>query len=92
MSVLVRIGRAKAILCGGKWTCANPRLEERLQSHLEIWIQKTGGPPIGNDDPDKFAADATSREMNFKVLLNSRPKRRLARSAYLAKRQIRLPF
>ena len=92
MSVLVRIGRNKAILCGGRWTCADTRVEEQLQSFLDIWVQKTGGPPIGHYDPDKYAADAICLDLGFDVLLNSRPKRRIAHGAYLSKRQIRLPF
>lgn len=92
MSVLVRIGRKKAILCGGKWSCADARLEERLQVALDIWVQKTGGPPIGNLDPDKYAAEAIRHEMEFEVVLSNRPKSRQAQTAYLSKRQIRLPF
>jgi hypothetical protein len=92
MSVLVRIGRKKAILCAGSWSCADPRLEEQLQAALEIWVQKTGGPPIGNPDPDKYAAEAIRLEMDYEILISNRPKRSNVKNAYLAKRQIRLPF
>jgi hypothetical protein len=92
MSVLVRIGRKKAILCAGKWRCADMRLEAQLQECLELWVQRTGGPPIGNADPDKFAAEAMCVEMEMEVILSNRPKSRSSQSAYLSKRQIRLPF
>ena len=92
MSVIVRIGRKKAILCAAKWRCADLRLEERLQAALDIWVQKTGGPPMNHKDPDKFAAEAIRHEVEYELLLSSRPKGRTAHTAYLAKRQIRLPF
>lgn len=92
MSVLVRIGRKKAILCAGKWSCADTRLEQQLQTSLEIWIQKTGGPPIGESDPDGYAAEAIRLEMSYEVVLSNRPQKRKSQTAYLSKRQIRLPF
>ena len=92
MSVLVRIGRKKAILCAGKWSCSDLRLEEQLQASLEIWVQKTGDPPMGNPDPDKYAAEAIRLEMDFEIVISNRPKRSNVHNAYLAKRQIRLPF
>ena len=92
MSVIVRIGRKKAILCDARWRCADLRLEEQLQASLDIWVQKTGGPPMAHKDPDRFAAEAVSQEIEFELLMCSRPKGRSARSAYLSKRQIRLPF
>jgi hypothetical protein len=92
MSVLVRIGRKKAILCAGKWSCADLRLEEQLQAALEVWVLKTGGPPIGNADPDKYAAEAMRHELDYEVLITNRPKKRAPQNAYLSKRQYRLPF
>ena len=92
MSVIVRIGRKKAILCAAKWRCADPCLEEQLQASLDIWVQTTGGPPIKHEDPDRFAAEAIRHKVEYEVLLSSRPKGRTARTAYLAKRQFRLPF
>lgn len=92
MSVLVRIGRKKAILCAGRWSCADARVEEQLQSALDIWIQRTGGPPIGNPDPDRFAADAMRNELDYEVVLSNRPRKRIPQTAYLSKRQLRLPF
>ena len=47
---------------------------------------------MGHKDPDKFAAEAISHEIEFELLMSSRPKGRSAHSAYLSKRQIRLPF
>ena len=92
MSVIVRIGRKKAILSAAKWRCADLRLEEQHQAALDIWVQKTGGPPIKHKDPDRYAAEAIRQEIDHKLLMNSCPKGRGANTAYLAKRQIRLPF
>lgn len=92
MSVIVRIGRKKAILCSGEWTSADTRLEEQLQAGLEIWIHKTGGPPIGHPDPDHYAAEALRDELGYEIVLSNKPKRGAAGNAYLGKRQIKLPF
>jgi hypothetical protein len=94
MSVLVRVGRKKAILCSGRWSCADTRLEEQLQAALDIWVQKTGGPPMGDTDPDQYAAEALSAEMCYEVVLSNKPKRKatVARRAYFHKRQFTLPF
>jgi hypothetical protein len=92
MSVIVRLGRKKAILCAGEWSCADRRLEEDLQAALEIWIHKTGGPPIGNEDPDLYAAEALRGELGLEIVLRNKPRRSTAAEAYLGKRQYRLPF
>lgn len=92
MSVIVRIGRKKAILCAGKWSCADLTLEQHLQSGLDAWIQKTGGPPIKHSDPDLYSAEAIATQMGFELHLSTKPRGRSARTAYLEARQIRLPF
>ncbi|MFN9432153.1 MAG: hypothetical protein ACK6DX_18650 [Acidobacteriota bacterium] len=92
MRVIVRLGRKKAILCAGQWSCADRRVEEQLQAALEIWIHKTGGPPIGHGDPDLCTAEALSGEFGFEIVLRNKPRRGTAGQAYLEKRQIRLPF
>ncbi|WP_031496041.1 hypothetical protein [Bryobacter aggregatus] len=92
MSVLVRIGRKKAILCGGKWSSADPRVEDQLQNSLDMWVQNTGGPPLGHRDPDQFAADAIRSDLGYEVLIASKPKGRTAQTAYFSKRQMALPF
>ncbi|GAB4419060.1 MAG: hypothetical protein OHK0021_23950 [Bryobacter sp.] len=92
MSVLVRIGRKKAILCEAMWKAADLELETQLQHATEIWIQKTGGPPLSHKDPDLFAAEALKPELGFEIAAKTPPKGKAARRAYLAKRQIRLPF
>jgi hypothetical protein len=92
MSVLVRLGRKKAFLCEAVWRCSDIEIEQQLQQALEIWIHKTGGPPMSNKDPDSFAAGALADECGFEVTHVTPPKGRKARNAYLAHRQIRLPF
>ena len=73
MSVIVRLGRKKAILCAGQWSCADRRVEEQLQAALEIWIHKTGGLPIGHGDPDLCTAEALSGEFGFEIVLRNKP-------------------
>ncbi len=92
MSVLVRVGRKKAILCDGKWTSADARLEEQLQGSLDLWLVKSGGPPVGHADPDLFVAQALTAECGLEIVLSEKPRRAKARHAYLAKRQLWLPF
>ncbi len=92
MSVIIRIGRKKAILCAGKWSCADTRVETQLQDALDVWIQKTGGPPIGNSDPDRFAAEAMQQELEYEVMLANPPKSRVPQTVYLFKRQLPLAF
>lgn len=52
MSVIVRFGSRKAILCAGEWTAADRVLEERLNQATQSWLRETGGPAIGDADPD----------------------------------------
>lgn len=92
MSVIVRIGRKKAILCAGKWSCADLALEQQLQAGLDAWIQKTGGPPIKHADPDLYTAEAIAGDFGFELHLTTKPRGRAAKSAYLEARQIKLPF
>lgn len=92
MSVLVRLGRKKAFLCEAVWRCSDLEIERQFQEALEIWIHKTGGPPLSNKDPDSYAAAALADELGYEITHVTPPKGRKARNAYLAHRQIRLPF
>ncbi len=92
MSVLVRVGRKKAILCEAEWRSADRDLESHFQNMLELWIARTGGPPLSHKDPDNYAARALQPDLGFDITHNTSPKGRAARTAYLSKRQYRLPF
>jgi hypothetical protein len=92
MSVLIRIGRKKAILCEAMWRAADADLEQKLQHALDIWIQRTGGPPLSHKDPDLFVAEALQPELGYEIAKRTPPKGRAARTAYLSKRQLRLPL
>lgn len=48
----MRFGGRRAILCGAKWTAADPNLETMLNVATHQWLNSTGGPPIGDADPD----------------------------------------
>lgn len=92
MSVIVRIGHKKAILCASEWRCADLRLEVELQSALETWIARTGGPPLKESDPDHFAAEAMASDLGFEVISSLKPKGKAAQTSYLKRRQLPLPF
>lgn len=92
MSVIVRIGQKKAILCASEWRCADLRLEVELQTALETWIAKTGGPPLKETDPDHFAAAAMAGELGFEVMSSVKPKGKAAQTSYWKRRQLPLPF
>jgi hypothetical protein len=92
MSVLVRLGRKKAFLCEAVWRSSDLELERQLQDALEIWIHRTGGPPMNSKDPDSFAASALQAEIGYDITHTTPPKGRAARTAYFSRRQIKLPF
>jgi hypothetical protein len=92
MSVIVRIGRKRAILSAGKWSSADRQLEQRLQAGFDAWIEETGGPPMSHADPDYYAAEAMASTLGYELHLSAKPRGRTARTAYLERRQIRLPF
>ncbi len=52
MSVIMRFGARRAILCGARWTAADSTLETMLNTATREWLQQTGGPPFGDADPD----------------------------------------
>ena len=61
MGVVVRIGACKALLREGEWRCANPRLEQRLNTQTQAWILETGGPALGAEDPEAEVAREMAR-------------------------------
>lgn len=56
MSVIVRFGTRKAILCGSRWQAADRELEDRLNAQTAEWLRETGGPPLNDRDPDLTTA------------------------------------
>ena len=90
MSVLVRIGKQKAILRDGVWVCADRRLEQLLNSTTDTWIRETGGPPVGDRDHEGTVAAEISRRFGGHMLLRVKPSARQAVRVYISRRQLGL--
>jgi len=52
MSVIMRFGSRKAILHGAIWRAADAALEQMLNAATRQWLEETGGPAVGDADPD----------------------------------------
>jgi hypothetical protein len=48
----MRFGSRKAILHGAQWSAADRTLEARLNEATKRWLKETGGPELGDVDPD----------------------------------------
>jgi hypothetical protein len=92
MGVIVSLRRRKAMLRHGQWRCADPRLEAELNRLTEQWIQATGGPALGSQDPERETALEIARQCGGKLLLHTAANPRRELKAYLSRRQMRFPF
>lgn len=92
MSVLIRIGRHKAILRDGVWVCADPETEARLNEATESWIATTGGPPISDSDPERTVARTIGALFGARVLLHVEADPGRSRKMYLNRRQMGLNY
>lgn len=90
MSVIVRFGRRKAILCGARWTAADGGLEEKLNRETRQWLRETGGPPLGDGDPDYTTALAMGRAHGGRIQRHLMSGRASTREAYARVRQMEL--
>jgi hypothetical protein len=89
MSVLVQIGRRKAIFRAGTWRSS--ALERRLNNATEAWIQATGGPPLRHQDPEQCAAAEIVRRLGGEVKLHVPADHRTKR-LFVSRRQMRFDF
>lgn len=92
MGVIVSLRGRKALFRNGQWRSAHPALEARLNHLTEQWIQATGGPPIGSDDPERDTAKEVARQAGARILLHASANPRREIKVYLNRRQMRLPF
>ncbi len=92
MSVLIEVGRQKAILRHGEWRSADLRLERLLNSHTKLWIQRTGGPSPGEHDHEQAIASEIARQFGGRILLRVRPRESGGAEVYLRYRQLELEF
>lgn len=92
MSVLIRVGKRKAILRRGRWLAADRRLEDRLNSETRRWIQATGGPAFSEDDQEGAVAREIARRFGGRVRLHLRSRTASSAQAYLRHRQLEFDF
>ena len=92
MSVLVRIGKQKAILRRGEWLCSDPRLESLLNTATTSWIQQTGGPPVVDRDHERTVAKEIVRKFGGRIVLRIRPSTKQTARIYISRRQWALDF
>jgi len=92
MSVLVRVGRHKAILRDGRWISADSHLEQRLNDSTTRWIRDTGGPPISARDQERHVADEMVRRFDGRVLLRMKSRSRRSDDHFFRQRQLSLDF
>jgi hypothetical protein len=89
MPVLAKINGQKAILRSGEWRSADPRTERILNAATNAWIQRTGGPPLTDADPERRVAEHIVPSLGGRILLRVRAKSDL-RHIYLNRRQLDL--
>lgn len=92
MSVLVRFGKAKAILRVGVWVSADGELEQKLNETTAHWIRTTGGPPIRERDQERGVATEMAKRFEGRILLHMRTRSRRSKDAFLSQRQLQFEF
>lgn len=92
MSVLVRIGKQKAILRAGFWVCASSQLEHELNSETQRWIRETGGPSIRERDQEGHVAAEIAKRFGGRVTLHMRTRSRRSAAVFFAQRQLQFDF
>ncbi len=90
MSVLVRIGRHKAILRMGQWVSANRHTETLLNETTSEWVRQTGGPPLSHPDHERCVAEQIAGQLGGRVMLRMKPVTRRAVRVWVAHRQLKL--
>jgi hypothetical protein len=90
MSVIMRFGSRKAILCGARWLAADRDLEALLNDATRKWLQETGGPALGDADPDYTTARVIGTAHGGRIHRTLSSERISSRDAYLSARQLGL--
>ncbi len=92
MSVLIRVGKQKAILRKGSWLAADLRLEKRLNTETRRWFQATGGPACSDEDQEGAVAREIARRFGGRVLLHLPSRAASNARAYVRHRQLEFDF
>lgn len=90
MSVIMRFGNRKAILCGARWQAADRTLEASLNEATHQWLSETGGPAIGDTDPDFTTACVIGVARGGRIHRTLATHSGSSRDAYLNARQLGL--
>jgi len=88
MSVIMRFGTRRAILCGARWKAADPSLERALNEATAAWLRETGGPELGDRDPDFTTALKIGLARGGCMHRHAAPENGMAREVYLRARQL----
>lgn len=86
----MRFGNRKAILCGARWQAADRALEASLNAATRKWLDETGGPAIGDLDPDRTTARVIGLAHGGRIHRMLAAERGASRDAYLNARQLGL--
>lgn len=90
MSVLVRIGKHKAILRGAEWRCASASLEEDLNQFTRHWVRNEArSEDLAGNIEDTVAAAATER-FGCRILLRVGTSPKASQKRYFPLRQYSL--
>jgi hypothetical protein len=92
MSVLIRVGKQKAILRCGQWLSADPDLEQLLNLRTRLWIQRTGGPAALDQDQEGTVAREMAGQFGGRVLLRVRTRARGTTAVFIRYRQLEFEF
>jgi len=89
---MVKIGTRKALFREGVWRCADPALEQRLNSETESWFLQTGGPALNSLDPEGAVAAEIAGLCGGAILLRVPAKLKRVRAKYFQFRQFSFDF
>ncbi|MCC7341202.1 MAG: hypothetical protein IT170_08955 [Bryobacterales bacterium] len=90
MSVLLRIGKNKAILRGGEWRSASVPLEEALNGFTRRWVQREAQSAELQGDLEHRIAAAAAQRFQGRIGLQLDSEVRLNQRQYLNLRQLHL--
>lgn len=90
MSVLLRIGKNKAILRGGEWLCASTQLEEELNRFTRRWVQRDAHTTQLQGNLEDRIAEAVAQRFGGRIGLRLDPQGRRHDRHYLKLRQLNL--
>ena len=92
MSVLLGIGKRKAILRCGVWFSSDLALERRLNASTSEWIRTTGGPALSDSDQERTVAREMAKQVGGRILVHLKSALPDSSEHFLKQRQMTLTF